>query len=167
MAALLPRGREVGVEAAGRTPASPAQFSHSARCRRGGQHPGPRPEAAHVSCRYRQSPRTTHPRGSPDCFSSSRQEDSHVKKLRFATLAALLCLAGIRPARAADETMGGLGFHVSGSPFSGILVSSGPAATPTLGMRQWFTDRAGLDLGVGYNLFNPTPGTQRETRNGF
>ena len=90
-----------------------------------------------------------------------------MKKLRFATLAALLCLAGIRPARAADETMGGLGFHVSGSPFSGILVSSGPAATPTLGMRQWFTDQAGLDLGVGYNVFNSTQGTQRETWTGF
>lgn len=96
-----------------------------------------------------------------------------MKRFRFATLAALLVLvAGVATAAlasrasAADETMGGLGFHVSGSPFSNINLSNGPTATPTIGLRQWFSDKAGIDLGVGYNVFNSTQGTQRETWTG-
>src|SRR5262249_15463186 len=97
-----------------------------------------------------------------------------VKSFRFATRAARLVLvAGVAAAAlasrasAADETMGGLGFHVSGSPFSAITLSTAPTATPTLGLRQWFSDKAGLDLGVGYNLFNSTQGSQKETWTGF
>jgi len=92
-----------------------------------------------------------------------------VKSIRFATLGALLVLvaSSANTARAADETMGGLGFHVSGSPFAGINLSSAPTATPTLGLRQWFSPKAGLDLGVGYNVFNSTQGSQKETLTGY
>ena len=89
-----------------------------------------------------------------------------MKRALFVALAAVLL--GAASAHAADETMGGPGFRVGGSPFAGILISAGPATTPTLGLRQWFSSAIGLDLGVGYNLFDATEGaTQRKTWTGF
>ncbi|HEY6194369.1 MAG TPA: outer membrane beta-barrel protein [Candidatus Eisenbacteria bacterium] len=88
-----------------------------------------------------------------------------MKKLCFVFAAA--ALLGAVTAHATEGTMGGLGFHVGSSPFSGILISSGPATTPTLGIRQWFTPSVGFDLGVGYNVFNSTQGAQRDQWTGF
>jgi hypothetical protein len=81
--------------------------------------------------------------------------------------AAVIVLLGSASARAADENSGALGFHVGSSPFSGILISAGPTATPTLGIRQWFSSTAGVDLGVGFNIFDSVQGTQKETWTGF
>jgi hypothetical protein len=92
-----------------------------------------------------------------------------LKKPLFAAAvaAAMIASFGSVPARAADENSGGLGFHVASSPFAGILIGSGPATTPTLGIRQWFSSVAGLDLGVGFNIFDSKQGTQKETWTGF
>jgi hypothetical protein len=88
-----------------------------------------------------------------------------LKTLRFVA-AAIVLLAGAA-AHAADENHGGLGFHVGSSPFAGILLTTGPATSPTLGMRQWFTNSVGFDLGVGFNIFDSVQGTQNETWTGF
>jgi hypothetical protein len=92
-----------------------------------------------------------------------------VRKPFFASAvaAAVIVLLWSASARAADENSGGLGFHVGSSPFSGILISAGPTATPTLGLRQWFSKVAGVDLGVGFNIFESVQGTQKETWTGF
>ena len=104
-----------------------------------------------------------------------------MKSFRIAAMSAALLVGSVAaatfPARASaavtgnasasSESMGGLGFHVSSSPFSGINLSSAPTATPTLGLRQWFSEKAAIDLGLGYNVFNSTQGTQKETWTGF
>jgi hypothetical protein len=97
------------------------------------------------------------------------QEDSRVKKPFFASAvaAAMLVLLWGVPARAADENSGGIGFHVGSSPFAGIPVSPGPTAMPTLGIRQWFSKVAGIDVGFGFNVFESIQGTQQETWTGF
>lgn len=84
-----------------------------------------------------------------------------------AVAAAVIVLLGSTSARAADENTGGLGFHVGSSPFAGIPISPGPSATPTLGIRQWFSKVAGVDLGFGFNIFDSIQGTQKETWTGF
>ncbi len=85
----------------------------------------------------------------------------------IAVAAAVIVSFGSTSARAADENTGGVGFHVGSSPFAGIALSPGPTATPTLGIRQWFSKVAGLDLGFGFNVFNSIEGTQKETWTGF
>ena len=92
-----------------------------------------------------------------------------MKKPCFAAAVAVAVIASFAsmPARAADENTGGLGFHVGSSPFAGILISAGPTTTPTLGIRQWFSSVVGVDLGVGYNVFDAVQGTQKETWTGF
>ena len=55
-----------------------------------------------------------------------------MKKIVIAVVAMLTLAAAAH----AEGTMGGLGFHSSGAP---------------VGLRQWFTDQMGVDLGVGFS----------------
>jgi len=75
-----------------------------------------------------------------------------LKKLIFAAVAASLLTAAV--AQAADErptTMlptGGLGFRSQVTPLNGAL--SVPQAPATIGLRHWFNEFVGADIGAGY-----------------
>jgi len=75
-----------------------------------------------------------------------------VKKLIFAAVAASLLAAAV--AQAADErptTMlptGGFGFRSTFTPLGAALAV--PQAAPTIGIRHWFNEYVGADIGAGY-----------------
>ena len=81
-----------------------------------------------------------------------------MKKHFFALAAAAMVLSA---AAAHAEPMGGLGFHAMGSPFDVLFVGSGvPGPTsPMFGVRQWFTDKVGVDVNVGWSNFKDEPGS--------
>ena len=79
-----------------------------------------------------------------------------MKKLM--TLAAALLLMAAPSAQAAD-TMGGLGFRTFAGPVGAITVPTSLTTTtdipfgtsPTIGVRQWFTEKVGVDLAIGFS----------------
>ena len=85
-----------------------------------------------------------------------------MQKLLF-TVAALTLL--VAPSVAQSEgTMGGLGFHAVSSPFAGLgPIIGSQFGTPTLGVRQWFSERVGGDIGLGYMSFSEDPGDTKIT----
>lgn len=86
-----------------------------------------------------------------------------MKKLFF-TVAALALLAGPPLAQAESAPMGGLGFHAGSTPFDGFGFLLGRGfASPSVGARQWFTDRIGGDIGVGFFDLSAKPGEDKLT----
>lgn len=86
-----------------------------------------------------------------------------MKKLLF-TIVALALLASPPLARAEGTRMGGLGFHAGSSPFDGFGFLTGrDFASPSVGARQWFTDRVGGDVGVGFFNLSAKPGEDKLT----
>ncbi len=86
-----------------------------------------------------------------------------MRRLCIVALAATLFAASA--ARAGEGSMGGLGFHVGGSPFAGLLSAVAldvPQTSPIIGGRHWFSSRAGFDLGAGFNTFHREEGTQEK-----
>ena len=77
---------------------------------------------------------------------------------------ACLCMLVAGSAVAQDDTMGGLGFRSAG-------LSTGPlgfTATPTIGIRQWFTPQMGGDVAVGFVSFSQDlNGTTTDEATGF
>lgn len=77
-----------------------------------------------------------------------------MKRTMLATV--LMLAAAALPASAASapadngpkDAMGGIGFRAPITPLSFALVE--PQAAPTIGFRQWFNKRFGLDAAVGY-----------------
>lgn len=93
---------------------------------------------------------------------------------RMLALLTVALIATFSPARAAEPPaagpMGGLGFHVGGSPFSALLsnlVAEVPQSSPFVGGRHWFNGSAGFDLGAGYNYFQRKEGASKKTYTGF
>jgi outer membrane protein with beta-barrel domain len=72
-----------------------------------------------------------------------------MKKLLVTAMAVALLLGSV--AAHAQEKMGGLGFRTLNGPGIG-LPNSGVSvgASPTIGIRQWFTPQFGVDLAVGF-----------------
>jgi hypothetical protein len=75
---------------------------------------------------------------------------------------ALLTLAG---AAFAQDPMGGLGFR------SGQALDTGPvglSASPTVGVRQWFSPKMGVDAAIGFTTFSlESNGTTTDEGTGF
>jgi hypothetical protein len=83
-----------------------------------------------------------------------------LKKL-ITTAFALLTLAG---AAFAQDPMGGLGFRSGGALDTGL----GFAASPTVGIRQWFTSQVGVDAAIGFTTFSTEiNGTKTDEGSGF
>ncbi len=83
-----------------------------------------------------------------------------MKKL-IATAFALLTLA---TAAFAQDPMGGLGFRSGGALDTGL----GFSASPTVGIRQWFTSQVGVDAAIGFTTFSAElNGTKTDEGNGF
>ncbi len=84
-----------------------------------------------------------------------------MKKI-LTTAVALLTVAG---AAYAEAPMGGLGFR------SGTLLDSsvlGFSASPTVGLRQWFTEQVGVDAAIGFtSLSTEVNGTKTDEGTGF
>lgn len=78
-----------------------------------------------------------------------------MKKHFFALAAAAMVLSA---AAASAEPMGGLGFHAMGSPFDALFLGTGVSTTsPTFGVRQWFSDKVGVDVNVGWSSVKDEP----------
>jgi hypothetical protein len=80
------------------------------------------------------------------------------------TVAALSLLTFAPAASAEGTTMGGLGFHAGSSPFDGFGFLTGrDFAAPSVGVRQWFSDKLGGDVGVGFFNLSAKPGEDKLT----
>jgi outer membrane protein W len=80
-----------------------------------------------------------------------------LKKL-ITTLAAGLLLVAAGSAQAAKEgTMGGIGFRTLDGPSNTVGTVGGGinfTTSPALGIRHWFSDKAGVDLAVGFSTLS-------------
>lgn len=86
-----------------------------------------------------------------------------MKRLIF-TVAALSLLILPGTSSAQGTSMGGLGFHAGSTPFDGFGFLTGrDFAVPTVGLRQWFNDQVGGDLGVGFFSLSADPGEDKLT----
>lgn len=86
-----------------------------------------------------------------------------MKKLFFA-LAALALLTPPPLAQAQETPAGGLGFHAGSTPFDGFgYLTNHDFAAPSIGLRHWFNDRVGGDLGVGYFNVSTDPSENKVT----
>ena len=91
---------------------------------------------------------------------------------KLITLAAALLLVAAGSAHAAKEgTMGGLGFRSLDGP-TNTLLNSGVSFTtsPAIGIRHWFSEKAGVDLAIGFSSLSVeggNPSTKADEGSGF
>lgn len=74
-----------------------------------------------------------------------------MKRLVYAAAAATVLLAATAHAEERPTTRlpeGGLGFRTTFTPLGGSLAA--PQAAPTIGLRHWFNEYVGADIGAGY-----------------
>lgn len=87
-----------------------------------------------------------------------------MKKFAIALTALGLVVAAGAAQAAGSSSMGGLGFHATGSPFDALLSSSlgVTGSSPTLGVREWFNEKVAVDVGLGYSMLKSEPASNND-----
>lgn len=90
---------------------------------------------------------------------------------KLTTLATALLLVAAASAQAAEGTMGGIGFRSLDGPSNTLTAAPVTfSVSPALGIRHWFSPKAGVDLAVGFTTLSlelSPPTTKTDEGTGF